>query len=124
MNRATPVQPTIQPLTTHGVARFGRLARSFAVTLALALLACLYFALTAAGGIISTNDGSHYALTKALAVDGSARIDPYVSYGAIQPPQGDADDRRLPRCQFPRRAFLLRSPPRHGVPGGAVLLAR
>jgi len=65
-----------------------RLARSLGAALALALLACLYFALTAADGIISTNDGSHYALTKALAVDGTTRIDPYVNYGAIQPPQG------------------------------------
>ncbi len=65
-----------------------RLARGLGAALALALLACLYFALTAADGIISTNDGSHYALTKALAVDGTARIDPYVNYGAIQPPKG------------------------------------
>src|SRR5215213_6525520 len=63
---------------------------------ALALLAALYFALTAAGGIISTNDGSHYALAKALAADGAVRIDPYVNYGAIQPPRGTptADDYR------------------------------
>ena len=58
------------------------------VVLGLAALATLYFALTARDGIISTNDGSHYALTKALASDGTARIDPYVNYAAIQPPRG------------------------------------
>lgn len=64
--------------------------------LALAALASLYFALTARDGIISTNDGSHYALTKALAADRTPRIDPYVNYAAIQPPRGTptADDYR------------------------------
>jgi len=76
------------PRRQPGASPRGRLTRSLGAALALALLACLYFALTAADGIISTNDGSHYALTKALAVDGSARIDPYVNYGAIQPPKG------------------------------------
>ena len=84
------------PRRQSGVSPYGRLARSFGAALALALLACLYFALTAADGIISTNDGSHYALIKALAVDGTARIDPYVNYGAIQPAQGTptSDDYR------------------------------
>lgn len=54
----------------------------------LLLLAACYFALVAAAGIISTNDGSHYALVRALAGDGTARIDPYVNYTAIQPAQG------------------------------------
>jgi hypothetical protein len=79
MSESRPARATPRP---------GRLTPGLAAALALALLACLYFALTAADGIISTNDGSHYALTKALAVDGSARIDPYVNYGAIQPPKG------------------------------------
>jgi hypothetical protein len=57
-------------------------------TAALVALAILFFALTAREGIISTNDGSHYALTKALAVDGTASIDPYVNYAAIQPARG------------------------------------
>ncbi len=34
-------------------------------------------------GIVGTNDGSHYALTRALAADHTARIDPYVRYTAI-----------------------------------------
>ena len=76
------------PRRHPGTSPRGHLVRSLGAALALALLACLYFALTAADGIISTNDGSHYALTKALAVDGTAQIDPYVNYGAIQPPRG------------------------------------
>ncbi len=40
-------------------------APSLAAIAALLLLATLYFAL--GNGIVSTNDGSHYALTKALA---------------------------------------------------------
>ncbi len=56
--------------------------------MALAALAALYFSLGARDGIISTNDGSHYALTKALAADGTVRIDAYVNYAAIQPPRG------------------------------------
>ncbi len=88
MNLTTPVRQITRPPRARRVARFGRLAHSLGAALALALLACLYFALTAADGIISTNDGSHYALTKALAVDGTAQIDPYVNYGAIQPPKG------------------------------------
>ncbi len=62
--------------------------RTLGATCAFALLAVLGFALTGADGIVSTNDGSHYALTKALAVDGAVRIDPYVQYGAIQPARG------------------------------------
>ena len=88
MNLATPTRSTTQPPAARDVARLGRFAPGLGAALALALLACLYFALTAADGIISTNDGSHYALTKALAVDGTTRIDPYVDYGAIQPPKG------------------------------------
>ena len=88
MNLVTPTRSTTQPPAARDVARLGRFAPSLGAALALALLACLYFALTAADGIISTNDGSHYALTKALAVDGTAQIDPYVNYGAIQPPKG------------------------------------
>ncbi len=65
-----------------------RLAPGLGAAVALASLALLYFVLTAAEGIVSTNDGSHYALTKALAVDGAVRIDPYVKYGAIQPRTG------------------------------------
>lgn len=79
---ATPARPA--PIAS----RLARLAPSLGAAVALALLACLYFALTAADGIISTNDGSHYALTKALAADGTVRIDAYVNYGAIQPPKG------------------------------------
>lgn len=56
--------------------------------LAFVALATLYFALTARAGIISTNDGSHYALTRALAEHQTARIDTYVNYTAIQPPTG------------------------------------
>jgi hypothetical protein len=62
--------------------------RSLLATAALTALAILFFALTAREGIISTNDGSHFALTKALAVDGTASIDPYVNYAAIQPARG------------------------------------
>ena len=69
---------------------------SLLAAVALAALAALYFALGARDGISSTNDGSHYALTKALAADGTARIDPYVNYAAIQPPRGTptSDDYR------------------------------
>ena len=63
-----------------------------AAAAALLALAATYFALSAVGGtvgkhdgIVSTNDGSHYALTRALAADGTVRIDPYVNYTAIQP---------------------------------------
>ena len=78
----TTAAPTVRP------ALLRRLVPGLFAALALAALALLYFALTAAEGIVSTNDGSHYALTKALAVDGSVRIDPYVNYGAIQPRTG------------------------------------
>ncbi len=63
---------------------------------ALAALAACSFALGARDGIISTNDGSHYALTKAIAADGTVRIDAYVNYAAIQPSRGTptADDYR------------------------------
>ncbi len=56
--------------------------------LALAALTLLFVAFGAAEGIVSTNDGSHYALTKALAVDQTIQIDRYVNYGAVQPKQG------------------------------------
>jgi hypothetical protein len=75
------------PLATP-LARARYLLPSLCAVAALTLLAALYFALTGADGIVSTNDGSHYALTKALAADGTVRIDPYVNYGAIQPPRG------------------------------------
>ncbi|HEY8602197.1 MAG TPA: phospholipid carrier-dependent glycosyltransferase [Thermomicrobiales bacterium] len=78
--------PTVAPSARLSLAR--RLVRGLGAALALAALALLFFALTAADGIISTNDGSHYALTKALAVDRSVRIDRYVNYGAIQPRTG------------------------------------
>ena len=48
------------------VARWGY-GRGLLAAVALAVLGMLFFALTARDGIISTNDGSHYALTKALA---------------------------------------------------------
>lgn len=74
------------PLTLPALVR--RQLPGLCAAAALALLAVLYFALTGADGIISTNDGSHYALTKALAADGTLRIDAYVNYGAIQPRRG------------------------------------
>ena len=82
---------TIEPSAAAPVARATRarrLAPSLGAAAALALLALLYFALTGADGIITTNDGSHYALTKALAADGTVRIDRYVAYGAIRPRGG------------------------------------
>lgn len=90
MSEPTRPQPTIPVTAWH------RRGRGLLVALALAALATCYFALTARDGIISTNDGSHYALTKALAADRTARIDPYVNYAAIQPPRGTptADDYR------------------------------
>lgn len=78
--------PAVAPPARPSLAR--RLVPGLGAAVALAVLALLYFALTAADGIISTNDGSHYALTKALAVDRAVRIDPYVQYGAIQPRTG------------------------------------
>lgn len=84
MNVATPARRIIA-----APPRFARRAAlGLGAALALALLAALYFALTGADGVVSTNDGSHYALAKALAADGTSRIDPYVNYGAIQPPRG------------------------------------
>jgi 4-amino-4-deoxy-L-arabinose transferase-like glycosyltransferase len=83
----SPTLPKAKPAATvPALAR--RALPGFCAAGALVVLATLYFALTAAGGIISTNDGSHYALTKALAADGTVRIDPYVNYGAIQPRRG------------------------------------
>src|SRR5690349_20194850 len=76
-----------QKMDVPAVARWGYLRGLFGAS-ALAALGMLFFALTARDGIISTNDGSHFALTKALAVDGTARSDPYVNYAAIQPPSG------------------------------------
>lgn len=77
------VPPAAAPSARTSLAR--RLVPGLGAAVALAILALLYFALTAAEGIVSTNDGSHYALTKALAVDGSVRIDPYIDYTAIPP---------------------------------------
>lgn len=87
MKLLTASAPTTAASTSRPVIR-RRLVHGLGAAVALALLALLYVALTAADGIVSTNDGSHYALTKALAVDGSVRIDPYVNYGAIQPRTG------------------------------------
>ncbi|CAA9590772.1 MAG: hypothetical protein AVDCRST_MAG18-5175 [uncultured Thermomicrobiales bacterium] len=81
-----PAPVTAAPAARAHLAR--RLAPSLCGAIALALLTLLFFALTAADGIVSTNDGSHYALTKALAADGTVRIDRYVNYAAIQPRQG------------------------------------
>lgn len=76
----------ITPIARLALSRRGGIAGLAGV--ALLALAALYFALTGAAGIVSTNDGSHYALTRALADDGTARIDPYVGYTAIQPRRG------------------------------------
>jgi len=76
---------TIPKVPSSTVTRWGYLS-ALLVALLLAALASLYFALTAHDGIISTNDGSHYALAKALAVDGSAQIDRYANYTAAAPP--------------------------------------
>lgn len=78
--------PTDASTVRRGAVR--EAVRTLAVAGALVLLAALFFALGARDGIVSTNDGSHYALTKALAVDGTARIDPYVNLTAIQPRRG------------------------------------
>lgn len=53
---------------------------------ALALLFLLYAIPSLLIGVAGTNAGSHYALTRALAADGTARIDPYIRYTAIPAP--------------------------------------
>jgi hypothetical protein len=87
MNASTATTPTATaPTARRTIAR--RIAGSLGAALALACLALLFVALGAREGIVSTNDGSHYALTKALAADGTIRINRYVNYGAIQPRTG------------------------------------
>ncbi|MGN6813060.1 MAG: hypothetical protein ACTHMP_19515 [Thermomicrobiales bacterium] len=76
----------------------------------LTLLAALFFALTARDGIISTNDGSHFALTKALATSGTARIDPYIELTAIQPPNGPVADRLRDVSQYQGHFYSDRPP--------------
>lgn len=93
-------------------------ARGLAVAAALLLLAALYFALAAREGIISTNDGSHYALTRALVDDGTARIDPYVNYTAIQPRRGTPTPADYRDVSFYDGHFYSDRPP-----GTAVLAA-
>jgi hypothetical protein len=87
-----------------------RLLLSLGAAASLTLLAALFFALTARDGIISTNDGSHYALTKALATSGTARIDPYIELAAIQPPDGPVTDRLRDASQY-RGHFYSDRPP-------------
>ena len=87
MKRVSGRLPLSRAVGRLALAGRGGLAR-LAGAAALLALAALYFALTGAAGIVSTNDGSHYALTRALADDGTARIDPYVGYTAIQPRRG------------------------------------
>jgi hypothetical protein len=84
---------------------------------ALVALAALYFALTARDGIISTNDGSHYALTKALAADRTASIDPYVNYAAIQPQRGTPTAKDYRDLSYYNGHFYSDRPP------GTALLA-
>lgn len=70
---------------------FFHLQLPWATLVIVAVLLCiglLYTTLAAIYGVRGTNDGSHYALIKALAVDHRARIDPYVRYTAIPAPSG------------------------------------
>jgi hypothetical protein len=83
---------------------------SLGAAVGLTLLAALFFALTARDGIISTNDGSHYALTTALATNGTARIDPYIELTAIQPPNGPVTDRLRDVSQYQGHFYSDRPP--------------
>lgn len=80
------------------------------------LLATLYFALEARAGIISTNDGSHYALVQALAIDRAARIDRYVDFTAVRPPSGSPTTQDLRDVSYYNGHFYSDRPP-----GTAVL---
>lgn len=88
----------------------------FPLAAACLLLATLYFALEARAGIISTNDGSHYALVQALATDRTARIDRYVYLTAVRPPTGTPTARDLRDVSYYDGHFYSDRPP-----GTAVL---
>lgn len=79
-------------------------------------LATLYFVLEARQGIVSTNDGSHYALVLALANERGARIDHYVTLTAVQPPRGAPTAADLRDVSFYHGHYFSDRPP-----GTAVL---
>jgi peptidoglycan/xylan/chitin deacetylase (PgdA/CDA1 family) len=54
--------------------------RQWILALVALAIGAIYF--VSAAGIVSTNDGSHYALTRAIVDTGSVSIDPYIRYTA------------------------------------------
>lgn len=75
------------------------------------VLATLYFALESRAGIVSTNDGSHYALVQALAKERSARIDRYVDLTAVRPARGAPTPRDYRDVSYYNGHFYSDRPP-------------